>query len=112
MANEGKNGRRDGPATEPEPESSDRTEAGAKSRSGDDGHALPAGLSEKAMGSDRTDIRLLELLVCPMTKTRLAYDRDRNELVSKAARLAYPIRNGVPLMTLEAARDLGDDEPT
>ncbi len=57
---------------------------------------------------DQPDPRLLELLVCPLTKTRLAYDRARGELVSKAAGLAFPIRNGVPLMTREAARNLDE----
>ena len=56
------------------------------------------------------DRRLLELLVCPLTKTALEYDRERNELVSRAARLAFPIRDGVPLMTVEAARHLDDEQ--
>lgn len=55
---------------------------------------------------ERPDPRMLDLLVCPLTKTRLSYDRERQELVSRAAGLAFPIRNGVPLMTLEAAREL------
>lgn len=59
--------------------------------------------------SEQPDPRLLELLVCPLTKTRLSYDRERGELVSKAAGLAFPIRNGVPLMTREAARNLDED---
>ena len=58
----------------------------------------------------RTDPRLLELLVCPLTKTSLDYDAERQELISRAARLAFPIRDGVPLMTTRAARHL-DDEP-
>ena len=58
------------------------------------------------------DQRLLELLVCPVTKTALEYDRQRNELVSRAARLAFPIRDGVALMTVEAARHLDDETPT
>ena len=58
------------------------------------------------------DQRLLELLVCPLTKTALEYDRQRNELVSRAARLAFPIRDGVALMTVEAARHLDDEAPT
>lgn len=58
-----------------------------------------------------TDPRLLELLVCPLTKTTLSYDKDRQELISKAAGLAFPIRNGVPLMTADAARRLDADEP-
>ncbi len=57
---------------------------------------------------ERTDPKLLEILVCPLTKTRLSYDAEAQELISKAARLAYPIRNGVPLLTAEAARQLED----
>lgn len=57
------------------------------------------------------DPRLLEILVCPVTKTDLEYDRDRNELVSRAAGLAFPIRDGVPIMLVDEARTLGDDEP-
>jgi uncharacterized protein YbaR (Trm112 family) len=56
------------------------------------------------------DPKLLELLVCPVTKTRLDYVRDRQELVSRAARLAYPIRDGIPIMLADEARDLADDE--
>ncbi len=52
------------------------------------------------------DPRLLEILVCPVTRTRLTYDRDNGELVSKAARLAYPIRDGVPIMLAGEAREL------
>jgi uncharacterized protein YbaR (Trm112 family) len=58
----------------------------------------------------RTDPKLLELLACPLTKTRLEYDAKRQELVSRAARLAFPIRDGVPLMTREAARHLDDED--
>lgn len=54
----------------------------------------------------RPDPKLLELLVCPLTKTTLAYDGDRNELVSKAARLAFPIRDGIPIMLASEARVL------
>ncbi len=64
---------------------------------------------ETAKGLERADPRLLELLVCPVTKQLLHYDRERQELVSDRANLAYPIRSGVPLMTREAARSL--DEP-
>lgn len=56
------------------------------------------------------DPRLLEILVCPATKTRLRYDRVKNELVSTAAGIAYPIRDGVPLMTTKTARSLEGDE--
>jgi uncharacterized protein len=57
-----------------------------------------------------TDPKLLEILVCPMTKTTLHYDRDKQELVSKAAGLAYPIRGGVPIMLPGEARELTDAE--
>jgi uncharacterized protein YbaR (Trm112 family) len=56
------------------------------------------------------DPRLLEILVCPLTKTTLIYDRDRSELISRAAGLAYPIRNGVPIMLPGEARELSDSE--
>lgn len=56
------------------------------------------------------DSRLLELLVCPVTKGPLDYLRDRQELISRSARLAYPIRDGVPIMLEQEARALGDDE--
>lgn len=54
------------------------------------------------------DIRLLELLVCPMTKTRLEYDVEAQELISRAAGLVFPIVNGVPLMIEDAARPIAD----
>ena len=57
-----------------------------------------------------TDPKLLEILVCPLTKTTLHYDRDKQELVSRAAGLAYPIRGGVPIMLADEARQLTDDE--
>jgi uncharacterized protein YbaR (Trm112 family) len=56
------------------------------------------------------DPRLLEVLVCPLTRTPLVYDRARGELISKAARLAYPVRDGVPVMLPEEARPLADGE--
>jgi uncharacterized protein len=62
------------------------------------------------MPERQVDPSLLELLVCPVTKTRLHYDAGRQELVSKAARLAYPIRDGIPIMIADEARQLGDDE--
>jgi uncharacterized protein YbaR (Trm112 family) len=58
----------------------------------------------------RMDPKLLELLVCPVTKGHLDYDRDRLELVSRSARLAYPIRDGIPILLEEEARTLSDDE--
>lgn len=56
------------------------------------------------------DPRLLEILVCPVTRGPLEYDRQKSELVSKGARLAYPIRDGVPIMLPEEARALGEGE--
>jgi uncharacterized protein YbaR (Trm112 family) len=55
------------------------------------------------------DPRLLEILVCPVTRGPLTYDRERNELVSKGARLAFPIRDGAPVMLPEEARALEDE---
>ena len=52
------------------------------------------------------DPRLLEILVCPLTKTTLVYDREHDELISQAAGLAYPIRDGIPIMLPEEARKL------
>lgn len=59
-----------------------------------------------ATASVAVDPRLLEILVCPVTKGRLHYDAARQELISESARLAYPIRDGVPLMCVESARSL------
>ncbi|HEY5071624.1 MAG TPA: Trm112 family protein [Caulobacteraceae bacterium] len=56
------------------------------------------------------DPRLLEILVCPVTHGALIYDREKAELVSKSAGLAYPIRDGVPIMLPEEARPLGEGE--
>jgi uncharacterized protein YbaR (Trm112 family) len=58
----------------------------------------------------RPDRRMLTMLVCPSTRTELIYDADRQELVSRAARLAFPIRAGVPVMAPDEARPLDDDE--
>ena len=63
---------------------------------------------EREGGQARIDPKLLEILVCPLTKTTLQYDAAAQELISRAAGLAYPIRNGVPLMTVESARQLDD----
>ncbi len=57
-----------------------------------------------------TSPRLLEFLVCPLTKTTLHISHDRTELLSRAAGLAYPIRDGIPMLTSEAARELSEDE--
>jgi uncharacterized protein YbaR (Trm112 family) len=61
-------------------------------------------------GANRVDPRLLEILVCPLTKTSLVYDEARQELISRAARLAYPIRDGIPIMLRDEARQLDDEE--
>jgi len=58
----------------------------------------------------RVDPRLLEILVCPRTKTSLLYDEARQELISRAARLAYPIRDGIPIMLEEEARQVDEEE--
>ena len=58
----------------------------------------------------RPDPKLLEILVCPMTKGPLEYDAAAQELISRSARLAYPIRNGIPIMLPEEARELGEEE--
>jgi uncharacterized protein YbaR (Trm112 family) len=54
--------------------------------------------------ADSVDPKLLEILVCPLTKTPLEYDAQKQELISRAAKLAYPIRDGVPIMLPEEAR--------
>jgi uncharacterized protein YbaR (Trm112 family) len=56
----------------------------------------------------RPDPKMLELLVCPVTKGRLVYDRKTNELISEKARLAYPIKDGVPIMLESEARRIED----
>jgi uncharacterized protein YbaR (Trm112 family) len=57
------------------------------------------------------DPKLLEILVCPLTKGPLRYDREAQELISDQAKLAYPIRDGIPIMLVDEARSL-DDEPS
>jgi uncharacterized protein len=56
------------------------------------------------------DPKLLEILVCPLTKGTLIYDREKQELISRGAGLAYPIRDGIPIMLVDEARQLTDDE--
>jgi uncharacterized protein YbaR (Trm112 family) len=60
--------------------------------------------------ANAVDPRLLEVLVCPLTHGPLDYDRDKGELISRSARLAYPIRDGVPVMLADEARTLDDGE--
>ncbi len=57
----------------------------------------------------KADPKLLELLVCPITKMRLEYDAEKQELISKTAGLAYPIRDGIPIMLPDEARELKND---
>ncbi len=56
------------------------------------------------------DTRLLELLVCPVTKGPLDYDREHQELLSRSARLAYPVRDGIPILLENEARVMRDEE--
>jgi uncharacterized protein len=56
------------------------------------------------------DAKLLELLVCPVTKGSLTLDREKSELISRSARLAYPIRDGIPILLENEARTLSDEE--
>lgn len=56
------------------------------------------------------DPKLLEILICPVTRTMLRYDPGRQELISRAAGLAYPIRDGIPVMLANEARELSDEE--
>jgi hypothetical protein len=67
-------------------------------------------MSEPAKSQARPDPKLLEILVCPVTKGPLQYDAAKQELISKSARLAYPIRGGIPIMLPDEARELSDDE--
>ncbi len=60
---------------------------------------------EKAIG-DKVDPKLLEILVCPLRKAALEYDPAKQELISRGAKLAYPIRDGIPIMLAEEARKL------
>jgi uncharacterized protein YbaR (Trm112 family) len=66
------------------------------------------GAGSVAPETSRIDPRLLEILVCPLTKTTLEYDAGAQELISRVAKLAYPIRDGIPIMLPEEARPLAD----
>jgi hypothetical protein len=61
------------------------------------------------MNKRKVDQKLLEILVCPLTKGPLRYDAERQELISERAGLAYPIRDGIPIMLIDEARSLDDD---
>jgi len=65
-------------------------------------------MAEAERPAGRIDPKLLEILVCPLTKTTLEYDAVRQELISRAAKLAYPIRDGIPIMLPDEARPLED----
>ena len=71
----------------------------------DDAAAKRAGQARRAV-----DPKLLEMLACPLTKTPLSWNPETSELVSRAARLAYPVRDGVPIMLPSEARRLDEDE--
>ncbi|WP_417767142.1 Trm112 family protein [Stappia sp.] len=71
--------------------------------------AAGTGNDSKPEAKHVLDRKLLELLVCPLTKTTLEYDAERQELISRAAKLAYPIRDGIPIMLPDEARALEDD---
>jgi uncharacterized protein len=58
------------------------------------------------MATHDVDPKLLEILVCPMTKGPLRYDREKQELISDQAKLAYPIRDGIPIMLIDEARKI------
>ncbi len=63
-------------------------------------------MSDTASPKGAFDRKMLETLICPQTQTRLEYDAEKQELVSKAAGLAYPIRNGIPIMLIDEAKEL------
>lgn len=67
---------------------------------------MPAADDTAPADASRIDPKLLELLVCPLTKATLEYDAERQELISRQAKLAYPIRDGIPIMLPEEARPL------
>ena len=70
---------------------------------------VPRAEHSEGEGERRLDPKLLELLVCPLTKTSLDYDPKRQELISRAAGLAYPIRDGIPIMLPDEARKLDEN---
>ena len=70
----------------------------------------PAPPEVSGLSNVDVDPRLLEILVCPVTRGPLEFDRAKGELISRSARLAYPIRDGVPIMLPEEARELADGD--
>jgi uncharacterized protein len=73
-----------------------------------DAEETPESAPPHQHGGTRIDPKLLEILVCPLTRTTLEYDSARQELISRKARLAYPIRDGIPIMLPEEARRIDD----
>jgi uncharacterized protein YbaR (Trm112 family) len=71
---------------------------------------MPQSDTPSRNASLEVDPKLLEILVCPVTKTTLLYDRAKQELISEKARLAYPIRDGIPIMLPDEARSLDEGE--
>jgi len=71
---------------------------------------MSIGITEDGKTRHQVDPRTIEMLVCPLTKTRLSLSADKTELVSRAARVAFPIRSGIPLMCLEESRPLSIEE--
>jgi uncharacterized protein YbaR (Trm112 family) len=63
-------------------------------------------MSDIKTSADKVDPKLLEILVCPLTKATLEYDAEKQELISRSAKLAFPIRDGIPIMLVEEARKL------
>jgi uncharacterized protein YbaR (Trm112 family) len=57
-----------------------------------------------------TDIRMIHILVCPLTKTQLVYDQEKQELISHVSGLAYPIKNGIPIMLVDEARIINAEQ--
>ena len=66
-------------------------------------------MSKDTKNNQNVDPKLLEILICPVTKSELEYDSKNNELISKQAGLAYPIRDGIPIMLEEEARKISDE---
>ena len=72
--------------------------------------SAPEAPSRQPVPRHLVDPKLLELLVCPLSKAALDFDAEKGELISRQARLAYPIRDGIPIMLPDEARPLSDDE--
>ncbi len=101
----------DAAGDEPDPDEAGPDEAGPDEAGPDEAGDDTPEPSGGARQSGRTvDRKLLEILVCPLTKTTLEYDAARQELVSRAAKLAFPIRDGIPILLEEEARRLTDDD--